>query len=497
MAIYDAQGGPDGDRKPKGLRRQWYAWFKVAFAQPFSAHLAEHGDAKEANGFDGTAWSARQSKVCGALVDKEGVTYADLWIKDASRMMFAQERLFAGLNLVVAVEKDSLVQDFKTAAKALGARSLVSGKGKQSKAATELQLREHFGWGRGYGDPAFTEERPLVVLHITDHDMDGQAVIGPTFGEQARRYTPHVLEARVGVKPEHVGDWAAKWYEVKTNNAGYTNWADVEGLFVATCEGCTNLDAWYSRASLPAKVQTVASVRNDNAPTGETADAAFGWLVQGVGPHVCPVCGTAHLLTVKVGKNVVDQPMGFEVEALSTRAYYSLLVDTLLEVVPFETIVANLRDECTASSRRAARRILDGEILPANASYAALKALQNAIDRELGDFEARVMEALTQTGRAHEARYWSAEEDPEPADFTRHVLEASDWTGPWAPFDPDARTTLHRHGLAGLAAEQIAAFCDEVLDVPEVPEDDEEGDDYPRALWELAAEAKTADDYYA
>ena len=36
MVVYDHNGGPDGDGKRKGLRRQWYSWFKTRFAQPFS-----------------------------------------------------------------------------------------------------------------------------------------------------------------------------------------------------------------------------------------------------------------------------------------------------------------------------------------------------------------------------------------------------------------------------------------------------------------------------
>jgi hypothetical protein len=87
MAVYDQAGGPDGDHKRKGLRRQWYSWFKTRFAQPFSQQLAQHGDEKESEGFDGTGWAGRLSQVYSSLVDDERATYVDLWVDDASRMM--------------------------------------------------------------------------------------------------------------------------------------------------------------------------------------------------------------------------------------------------------------------------------------------------------------------------------------------------------------------------------------------------------------------------
>lgn len=41
MVVFDATGGPEGDDKPKALRRAWYAWYKTRFAQPFSEQLGE------------------------------------------------------------------------------------------------------------------------------------------------------------------------------------------------------------------------------------------------------------------------------------------------------------------------------------------------------------------------------------------------------------------------------------------------------------------------
>ena len=138
MAVYDRVGGPEGDREPKGLRRHWYHWYKVNFALPLSLALGENpNDPKW-----GLNWAGRLSQTYGWYVDRKGATYTDLWVKDASRMMqiFGTE-LFPRANIIICVEKDSLFDDFVAASRAIGAKALISGKGKSSKAAIEKLLR--------------------------------------------------------------------------------------------------------------------------------------------------------------------------------------------------------------------------------------------------------------------------------------------------------------------------------------------------------------------
>lgn len=402
MAVYDASGGPDGDGKPRGLRRQWYSWFKTRFAQLFSAELADHGDAKESTGFDGTAWAGRMSTVYGEFVDERGVTYTDLWVDDSSRMIESfYETLFDGAHILLAVEKDSLFADFKTAASLVGAKSLVSGKGKQSKAATEKVLIEHFRWSKDW-DP-FTAENPLIVLHISDHDFDGESVIGPTFGEQCRRYTPHVVEARVGVKPEQVDDQEGSWYEVKTTNGGYIGWAEDQALFVAECM------------------------------CGEKQ------IVQGSHGNDCRSCGLPLSLVVKAGRQVVNQPYGFEVESLPTKKYYGLIVDALLEVLDFDYLVGKLRDKCQADVNRMAARIRD-EILSDNESYQELLARFDELEKIKEEFESRIYQEMYSAGEPHASDWRDEEDDPDPADFVEHVSTGGSWAGAWMPFDKGIRT---------------------------------------------------------
>ena len=414
MAVYDEQSGPDGDGKQKGLRRQWYAWFKTRFAQPY------HNQVDPGTEFNGTLWAGRMSQTYGWLVDHAGVTYMDLWVDDASRMMERwHSRLFAGCNIIVAVEKDSLFADFKAAAHALGAVSLLSGKGKTSKAATEKQLREHFGWDTRY-DP-FTADEPLIILHISDHDYDGEQVIGPTFGEQARRYTSHILEARVGIKPGHVQNWADDWYEVKTSNAGYIAWSEEKALFMARCDG------------------------------------GHEWTAQGIHSS-CPECGTFVSLDLDL-----FQPHGFEVEALPTRAYYILLVKALLEVLPFEYIVSKLRDECKADPYSAADTIR-ADILANNRSYQALLEEFDRLEEIKEAFEQGIRDKLMELGEPLVDEWRDDGDDPTPEHFEQHVYRAQDWTGPWRPFSQRDRTARLVEHLRENEADTISDFENEVIE---------------------------------
>jgi hypothetical protein len=426
MVVFDANDGPDGDGKRKGLRRQWYQWYKVKFAQPFSTQLAALGDKKEMTGFDGTGWAGRLSQTFSSLVDKEGVTYWDLWVDDASRMMHENwQTLFQGCNIVLAVEKDSLFADFKAAAVALGAKTLISGKGKNSKAATEKMLREHFRWSPDW--QVFSEETPLIVLHISDHDMDGERIIGPTFGQQARRYTSHVLEARVGIKPESVDDWQDKWYEVKVTNNGYIEWSERQALFISECSIC-----------------------------------GHRWLQQGnIGN--CPECNNETILTIKIGKDVINQPYGFEVEAMPTRNYYRLCVDALLQVLPFDYIIRKLREECTANASNAANEIQNA-ILEQNESYQALLRQFEHLTEIKEAFEQKVNSRLVELGEPHTKDWENDGDDPEPTDFENYVHQAQDWSGPWRPFRRENRTQKLIDFLKENHGDKIAEFETETLD---------------------------------
>jgi hypothetical protein len=402
MMVYDRDGGPDGDKSQKGLRRHWYAWFKVNFAQDFSAALAAKGDKKEVKGFDGRAWAGRLSEIYGGLVDDENVTYKDLWVSDTSRMekSFWGE-LFRNCYIILCVEKDSLFSDFEKAAQAIGAKVLVSGKGKMSKAATELVLRKHFGW-TDRRDP-FTADRPLLVLTLTDWDYDGETVIAPTFAEQCRRYTNHVQEARIGITPDQGIQGNGPLFEAKTTNDTYKDWARDKGLYNAECGAC-----------------------------------GHSWITVGDGAHNCPACDSQVYFLIALKDSGDKTAYGFEVEALRTKAYYPMIVDALLTLVDFDTLVGHLRDECVASEYNAADAVW-AIVESKNETLAKLNETIEKLERYRDAFQDDVRDRFIAKGAPMVNNWRDDDDDPTPQNF-RDYVEKIGYAEVWRPFKTSDRT---------------------------------------------------------
>jgi len=428
MVVFDHEGGPEGDGKPKALRRHWYSWFKTRFAQPLSQQLGEDLQSERW----GLNWAARLSTTYAEYVDGGNATYQDLWVEDASRMMQRiYDVLFKGCHIIVAVEKDSLFKDFVAPARALGARTVYSGKGKSSKAGIEKVLREHFAWRDGNGP--FNHRDKLIILHVSDWDFDGEAVIGPTFGEQASRYSDYILEARVGINPETVVELgnnpADDWYQVKLSNKGYVKWANKKALFMATCQNC----------------------QNDWAVVGTFEQSTLH-------DHKCPECGG---LSYPIDVNV-SKAHGYEVEALKTRDYYGLLVDALLQVLPFDYIVQRLREECTADSYQAAEQVAQA-IYEQNDDYQKILSEFQRLEKIKTEFENRIKNTLDDLGRPHISDWQYDDLDPEPDEFRSYVQNARDYSMPWRPFDRGDRTKKLVEWLRDNEEETISEFKTESL----------------------------------
>lgn len=419
IAVFDTQNGPERDGKCKALRRHWYSWYKQ-FAQHLSSQLGEDLQSERW----GLNWNGRHSQTYAEFVDKAGLTYKDLWVEDASRMIERfWDKLFSTCHIVIAVEKDSLFADFKSAAKAVGASAVFSGKGKSSKAAMEKMLRETFYWT---SDGSAFDNDPLIILHISDHDFDGEAVIGPTFGKQAQRYTSNVLEARVGIRPENVTGQGHslddKWYQIKLSNNGYKRWAEEKAVFMASCSFCGH--HW--------PVVGIKGIRSS-------------------GRYTCPECWRgAELINIDE-----DLAHGFEVEALETRDYYRLIVKALLQVLPFDYIIEKLRDECKASAYRTAETITK-EILAENESYRKLQAKIEALQILTQKFEQDTKNQLERFAEPHISDWRNIEADPEPKDFEDYVHEANDWASVWRPFSQQARTDQLTEFVQREMADEIA-----------------------------------------
>lgn len=418
MALFDHVGGPERDHKEKALRRHWYSYFKQ-FAQMFAFAIGNTTtNAKGVEEMNDLQWSGRLSQVYAAFVDDGELTYKQLWVKDGSRMMEVfHDKLYGSFNVILAVEKDSLYPDFVQAAKALGALAIISGKGKNSKAAAELLLR-NLGWDDDRQHP-FGHD-PLYVLHISDHDYDGQAVIGPTFADQFRRYLTDVREARVGVLPRQVrevegeGFWNAS-YQVKVNNKGYREWADKEGVFWGTCLNCGT-------------DQPVISC--------DPADM-ISW-------SRCESCDQTE---VRVQEDAYDKPHGFEVEALRSQDYYRAMVDALLTLVNWDDIDYGLRAQARPNEYSVLES-LKSAALENNPRYQKIRAairvledaegqLQASFDETLGDY---VREAISET----ESEWFWLEETVEVDELKDHVVRSarSSWANAWRPFSSHEREKI-------------------------------------------------------
>lgn len=416
MMLYDATNGPDGDGKPKSLRRHWYHWFKTDFAQRFQNALSDYEwdvNGVVAKPMKNRDWEQRQSAVYAELVDVYDLTYLDLWIKDASRMMTAiYDKLFPELNIVLAVEKNSLFEDFISPARAAGIPLVLSGAGKNGKAATELYLRQHFNWPGTYdenGDfnETFTKENPLIFVVVSDHDYDGEEVINDTFENQARRYTPHVITVRIGIKPEQVtitgGNLADAVYEVKLNNTAYEKWALEKGIFITDCDYCGH----------------------QNITHGDPAR------------HLCESCSYA----LNPADLQQDTAYGLEVEAIRTRDYFPLVAQAILQALPFELIVAKLRENTRPDTYTAANTLTNAviedteQLKTLNAELEKLKLLEEG-------YRQTARHIIETYAQKHIDDFYDEGDDPTPEQFINHVASAGSYPSPWRPFSASRRTTL-------------------------------------------------------
>jgi hypothetical protein len=457
MAVYNKTKGPDGEG-PQALRRHWYHWYKVAFAQK----LANQVEAVTGSRPSDAKWESRISDTYSRLVD-EGATYWGLWVDDASRKRESfYETLFNGespAHILLCVEKDSLYDSFLPVARAIGARSITSGGGKNSRASAEKILREHFNWTIDH-DP-FTDDNPLIVIHVSDWDYDGEAVIGPTFGNQMKRYTPHVREARVGIFPQQVLDegweWPQRWYEIKTKDSAYLDWAEDKGLYVAECLSCGN--TW--------PVQGVAGDEPDWQDTNRNSEWEPVLEEDVVHKHQCPECfSLVEPLRIKVDKEIISQPYGFEVEAVATRSYFAPVVDALLSILSYDDVVRYLRRACKADAYQAAERVMQ-DILDENETYQAMLRYLEEYERVLElkeTFENEVREHFHGLGEPHVSDWEDDDDDPDVENFREHASAARDYTYAWRPFRSSDRTDSLVEFLREEYADDVEDFQQQVID---------------------------------
>jgi hypothetical protein len=423
MYIYDRIGGPDSTFKGRGIRRHWYAYFKQ-----FSQYLA-FATGKTKTGQMGVAemndiqWSGRLSQIYAGWVQSKRVTYQDLWVEDSSRMYRVfSEPLYPTLRVILAVEKDSQFDDFEGVARALGASALISGKGKQSAAATEKMLRE-LGWGSPYNSNPFPDG--IVVISVSDYDTDGEQVIAPTHAEQMRRYVDDVKEIRVGITPLQVhtnseGNLDEVWnksYQLKLSNSSYREWADLKAIFLATCSECGNR-------------QPVMGT--DMKEFLEYASLAC-----------CTRCGSS----LNIEKDDYDVPHGYEVEALNMVEQHRDLVHALLQRVSWDKIVDELR-KLAIPDPYSVTGVLVGKIAQQNVDMDKVQRIISILEDQIHSAEMKLRDLAS--GDVSDALsdmhhiLVSEGGDPTVEEFNRYVMNnsGSRWVSAWRPFNIGDRQQL-------------------------------------------------------
>ena len=286
-----------------------------------------------------------------------------------------------------------------------------------------------------------------TVIHLSDHDFDGEGVIGPTFGEQLRRYLYNVVESRIGVKPEQVEDvtgdaWNAS-YQVKVSNRGYREWADEKALFWVTCEDCAH------------EQYIIGGVYGSGLHTDER----------------CSKCGGI----LSIEETSYEEPHGFEVESLRSADYYRAMVDAILEHIDWDTVLEELRDQCVPSSWDIINDI-KGRQLENVPRYQkireAIRLLEEAQGQLDQNFEGLLNNYVDEAIDNTHDEWWELQDDPEIDDLKEHVVRAArgGYASVWRPFDRSVRSQVVIEALEAQEelTEQLEAL--DIVDFQDVVE---------------------------
>ncbi len=187
----------------------------------------------------GRSYAQAQSSILADLV-RDGLTYDELWVRDASRDVARFSPIVDDLHGVILLEKEGLFEHFQGICKAAGVPMLMAMSGVNAFSAVEAVLNDRFRSWEGRYSP--TPENPLHLFVISDHDYYGFVPVQDGAAQQFERYLPGaVVVHRVGITPEQLRGQgrspvqAGYEFEVDYNRAT-EEWADVHGVWVGeTC----------------------------------------------------------------------------------------------------------------------------------------------------------------------------------------------------------------------------------------------------------------------
>ena len=432
--------GPEGDGKAKTLRKLWYAGHKDAI-QHISRRL---GVWRNGDRMNDTSANGALSQVYSGFVDTRLVTYLDMYVSDGSRsfQVFPRyDRLPSPLrNILVCIEKDAAYEDCVLIAKGIGAAAAVSGGGKMGRAGTEKMVRQAFTNNPNGPTPGdqVTTENPLYIVTISDWDYDGEAVIAPTFGNQISRYVDESLinSVRVGIRPAQVEALGYrpedKFYQVKFDtNSAYTSWCRTHALFAANGDVYRNLiDLW------------------DRDPYAyDNAHPAFMTEEQRLPPDQYD-----HKALKAIFQNL--PPMGFELDALKRVEYATIMVEGLLQMIPWDTLLEALSKKAWSNDHDVTEMLVK-DILDDNEDYSELdkhigdlrdqfEELIAGLEERESEFRNDIWQQVYELVKQYNEDDRIKGDDPEPTEeeFAGHLRQTQIWEH-WQPYKKADRDKCH------------------------------------------------------
>jgi len=226
----------------------------------------------------GRAYADQQSKVLAELV-RDGLTYDELWVRDASRDIARYSPLLPEFHAAILLEKQGLFEHFQQFSKHAGIPVLVAMSGVNAFSNIESILNDSFRTWEGDYKPSV--DNPLHLLVISDHDYSGMVPIQGGAAAQFEHYLPGAVEVhRVGITPEQVEAEGrtieSAGYEFNYDrNRATREWADEFGLWVGDiCYGL-EVEALTPSAFVEALVDAIVeAVGGDEALRRRLLEAA-------------------------------------------------------------------------------------------------------------------------------------------------------------------------------------------------------------------------------
>ena len=214
----------------------------------------------------GHAYAQQHSGILSRLVHT-GLTYEQLWVRDASRDYATAAPLVPGLNGLLIIEKQGLFEHFTPIARALGFPILLAMSGNNAFSGVESLITDNLReWD---GTSKVTAEKPLHIFSITDHDYYGLVPVQEGAVTQFSRYFgENVVVHRVGISPEQVRKLGHSpilmGYEVEADyNQSTWDWYVENGIWIGTvgdpdarCYGM-EVEALEPREYIPALIEAI------------------------------------------------------------------------------------------------------------------------------------------------------------------------------------------------------------------------------------------------